>query len=147
MHSFLSVFHRSLSVALVAGMFVAPAAKAETGCASCGVSEASQALSQATGVMVNGSAEMLAASGALSVASIEASGESTVIVLNGASNAVVGAVKLSEKAAKEASLAVGKVVEVSAVSTGYLLIASGKVIAFIPNELGKALLHHSRVEE
>jgi hypothetical protein len=30
-------------------------------------------------------------------------------------------------------------------SAGHALVVSGKVIAFIPNELGKALLHHSQV--
>jgi hypothetical protein len=28
-----------------------------------------------------------------------------------------------------------------------MLVLSGKAIAFIPNEAGKALLHHSRVGE
>jgi len=37
------------------------------------------------------------------------------------------------------------VVEVVAMSAGQALVASGKVLAFIPNESGKALLHHSKV--
>ena len=36
-------------------------------------------------------------------------------------------------------------VSVVAVSTGHVLVASGKAIAFIPNELGKSLLYHSKV--
>ena len=43
------------------------------------------------------------------------------------------------------SLAAGAVVNVVALSTGHMLVMSGKAIAFIPNELGKALLHHSKV--
>jgi hypothetical protein len=34
---------------------------------------------------------------------------------------------------------------VTAISTGYVLVMSGKALAFIPNEVGQALLHHSRV--
>jgi hypothetical protein len=37
------------------------------------------------------------------------------------------------------------VVTVSVISAGVLLSAGGEVIAFIPNELGRALLHHERV--
>jgi hypothetical protein len=32
-------------------------------------------------------------------------------------------------------------------STGALLVAGGKVLAFIPNEIGKTLIHHARVAE
>jgi hypothetical protein len=53
--------------------------------------------------------------------------------------------RLTGQAARGASLVVGSAVEVVAVSTGSLLVASGKAIAFIPNEIGLALLHQSRV--
>ena len=39
---------------------------------------------------------------------------------------------------------VGTSVEVVTASTGHVLVLAGKAIAFIPNEVGKALLHHSR---
>ena len=42
------------------------------------------------------------------------------------------------------SLATGAVLEVVTASTGYVLVMSGKTIAFLPNEAGKALLHHAR---
>jgi hypothetical protein len=38
------------------------------------------------------------------------------------------------------------VLQATAVSTGHLLISAGKIIAFIPNELGKALIYHSKVQ-
>ena len=38
-----------------------------------------------------------------------------------------------------------RAVTVTAISTGYVLVMSGKAIAFIPNEVGQALIHHSRV--
>jgi hypothetical protein len=40
-----------------------------------------------------------------------------------------------------AGQSVGIVVEVA----GSALVASGKIIAFIPNEIGQSLIHHSRV--
>lgn len=41
-------------------------------------------------------------------------------------------------------LAVGQSVKAVAQSTGTVLMTSAQVLAFIPNELGKALLHHSQ---
>ena len=43
------------------------------------------------------------------------------------------------------SAGVGTVVMVSAIGTGVLLSAAGEVLAFIPNELGRALLHNERI--
>ena len=39
----------------------------------------------------------------------------------------------------------GTAVVVSAVATGWVLSAAGAAIAFIPNELGRALLYNERV--
>lgn len=76
---------------------------------------------------------------------VDVGGDSVEVMLN----AVKGAGKLSAKIAKSAlhtvGASVGATVEVSAVATGTLLVASGKVLAFIPNTVGEALLHHSRV--
>jgi hypothetical protein len=44
-----------------------------------------------------------------------------------------------------ASLLVGAAVTVTAVSAGWVLSTAGQVIAFVPNELGKALLHNERI--
>ena len=88
---------------------------------------------------------MLVASGQVVVASVETVGEGIVIVLKGASEAGGASVQMSTQAAKGLSLAAGTVVNVVALSTGHMLVLSGKAIAFIPNELGKALLHHSKV--
>jgi hypothetical protein len=55
-------------------------------------------------------------------------------------------IKASGKAVQGASVAVGTSVRVVAESTGYAVIASGKLLAFIPNAIGEALLHHSEVK-
>ena len=95
--------------------------------------------------MVDGSLSAVAASGTALVESVEAAGDASVVVLAGASDAAQATVRLSGRAARDASLVAGASVNVVATSTGCLLVAAGKVLAFIPNEIGKALLHHSRV--
>ncbi|MFM2085732.1 MAG: hypothetical protein RLZZ237_601 [Pseudomonadota bacterium] len=113
--------------------------------ASDNMSKGSQNLSQGSAVVVGGSLSMLVASGQVVIASVETVGEGIVIVLKGASAAGGASIQLSAQAARGLSLAAGTVVNVVALSTGHMLVMSGKAIAFIPNELGKALLHHSKV--
>ncbi|WP_300754547.1 hypothetical protein [Janthinobacterium sp.] len=113
--------------------------------ASESMSKGSQNLSQGSAVVVGGSLSMLVASGQVVIASVETVGEGIVIVLKGASDAGGASIQMSAQAAKGLSLAAGTVVNVVALSTGHMLVMSGKAIAFIPNELGKALLHHSQV--
>ena len=48
---------------------------------------------------------------------------------------------LSAQAAGGLSVAAGTVVLVTAMSAGWVLSAAGKAIAFIPNEIGKALVY------
>ena len=55
-------------------------------------------------------------------------------------------VKLSGKAVQGLAIAAGEVVEVTALSTGYTLYYSGKAIAFIPTEVGKALVEHAKAK-
>lgn len=129
-----------LSLALSAAM---------PGLACAGVSEnlsrASQNMSQGSALVVGGSLSMLVASGQVIVASVEAVGEGIIIVLKGASEAGSASIQLSAQAAQGLSLAAGTVVSIIALSTGHVLVLAGKALAFIPNELGKALLHHSEV--
>ncbi len=75
--------------------------------------------------------------------------ETPANVSNAASNAANAGSKVSVKMSKAASEAVGASVgtTVTAVSEtlGTALVVSGKVLAFIPNELGKALIYQARV--
>lgn len=80
----------------------------------------------------------------LTVKAVEASGEGAVIVLRGASNAVETSAKVSGEALQASGVVVGSSVRVVAESTGYALIASGRLLAFVPNEVGRALLHDAR---
>ena len=109
------------------------------------LSNASEALSAAAGIVVLGSMSAVAASGYVVIASVETVAEGVVVVLKGASTGVEASVQLSGTAAAGLSDAAGKAVTVTATSTGHMLVMSGRVLAFIPNETGKSLLHHSRV--
>ena len=95
-------------------------------------------------VVVGGTMSLLAGSGAAVVESVEKVGESTVVVIKGATDASRVTLKMSGKAVVGASMVAGTAVSVVAMASGYALVVAGAVIAFIPNEAGKALLHHSR---
>ena len=109
-----------------------------------GPSAPSQASVNLSGVVVFGSVLSVAAAGSLVVASVRTVGEGIEVVLESAVDASRTTVRLSGKALGGLSLATGTVLEVVTASTGYVLVMSGKTIAFLPNEAGKALLHHAR---
>lgn len=54
-------------------------------------------------------------------------------------------IKLSGKAVQELGLAIGSSVKTVSETTGYALIASGKLVAFIPNEIGASLISQSKI--
>lgn len=108
-------------------------------------STASQASANLSGVVVFGSVLSVAAAGSVVVASVQTVGEGLIIVIESLADGSRATLRLSGKAAGGLSIAAGAAVEVVAASTGHVLVMSGKAIAFIPNEAGKALLHHARV--
>lgn len=85
--------------------------------------------------------ESVAASGGrLVVTALEPVGDSVRITLKGTDQSVQASASASITVARDASVAVGTVVSATAHATGYALVAAGRIIAFIPNELGRALL-------
>lgn len=114
------------------------------GHAGTGQSELSNASANLSGVVVGGSILTLAATGSVVVASVRRVGDGIEVVLENLADASRATVRLSGRLAAGASLAAGTALEVVTASTGYVLVMAGKVIAFLPNEAGKALLHHSR---
>ena len=123
--------------------FAAACAQAGEQQGSTALSGASELAAEGSALLVYGSLSAVAASGTVVVDSVEVAGDASLVVLHGASDAGRAAVRLSGRAARGASLAVGTGIGVVAMSTGYLLVSAGTVICFVPNELGKALLHHS----
>ncbi|RYF67739.1 MAG: hypothetical protein EOO29_36380 [Comamonadaceae bacterium] len=81
----------------------------------------------------------------LTVVAVEASVDGTVYLLERASDGARASVKVSGRVADGASQAVGTTVLVSVIGTGVLLSAAGEVLAFLPNALGRALLHNERL--
>ena len=88
----------------------------------------------------------LTVSGAvLVVKAVEVSARGTVIVLERASDGARASVELSGRAASGVAASAGTAVAVSVIGAGVLLSAAGEVLCFIPNELGRALLHNERI--
>ncbi|MBT9463439.1 hypothetical protein [Hydrogenophaga sp.] len=76
---------------------------------------------------------------------VEVTASGTVYVLERVSDGARASVEVSGRAVSAVSMGVGTVVVVSVIGTGVLLSAAGEVLAFIPNELGRALLHNERI--
>lgn len=88
----------------------------------------------------------LAISGAVLVVKvIEVSARGTVYLLERASDGARVSVEVVGRAASTVALGVGAAVTVSVIGTGVLLSAAGEVLAFLPNALGRALLHNERL--
>jgi hypothetical protein len=81
----------------------------------------------------------------LMVRAVEVSAHSTVYILERASDGAQASVEVLHRAGHAASLAVGTAVTVSVIGAGVVLSAAGEAIAFIPNALGRALLHNERL--
>ncbi len=109
------------------------------------LSNASGVIAEGSAMVVGGSVMALVGSGTVVVRSIEAAGEGSRVVLLSAAEGAAASIELSGAVLQGASLAVGTSVAVVAISTGVVLVTAGKVIAFIPNEIGKSLMHHSVV--
>jgi hypothetical protein len=104
----------------------------------------SKAISEVTGSIVLGSIAVVGVTGSVVVDSVAAVGDGIEVVLEGAGQASRATVHLSGEAARGLSIGAGTVLQVVALSAGHALVLSGKVIAFIPNEIGQVLLHHAR---
>lgn len=111
-------------------------------------SEASVALSMLPTASVVGSAVValpvaLSVGGAtLGVVAIEASADGTVYVLERLSDGARVSLQVAGRAAGGVSVGVGTVIMVSAIGTGIILSTAGRVLAFLPNAMGHALLHN-----
>ena len=109
---------------------------------------ASDSASMASAIVLVGSMSVLAAAGEVVIDKVEDVADGSVLVLKsaarGASSTATASVKLSQKAMQGLPLAAGTVVKVVAVSTGHMLVLSGKAIAYVPNSAGNAILHHSK---
>lgn len=89
---------------------------------------------------------MLSTAGAvLIVKAVESTARGTVWLLERASDGATASIELTGKVAGGASMAIGTSVTASVIGSGVVLSALGEAIAFIPNAVGKSLLHNERI--
>lgn len=131
---------------LVIGLAVATTTAAPAWAHDADASAASSALSALpVAVSVVAPIGVISAGTTLVVASVEVTAIGTVWVLERASDGAKAVIKLSAEGARAASVGVGTAVTLTALSTGWVLLAGSEMLAFIPNELGKALLYNERI--
>ena len=102
-------------------------------------------LSVPVAISVTAPAALLASGATFTVVAIEALAEGTVWVLERASDGVRVSVRFGSEVAGASAVAVGMVIVTTTVAAGCVLSAAGEAIAFIPNELGRSLLHDERI--
>lgn len=108
-------------------------------------SEASALSALPVAVSVAAPAMVLSGGVMLTVVAVEASATGTVWVLERASDGTRAVVRFSGRVAEASVVGVGTAVVVTALSAGWVLSAAGQAIAFIPSEIGRALLHNERL--
>jgi len=131
----------SAAVVLSAAL-VLPAAHAR---AQSTISDASVLSALPIAVSVAAPVAVLSTGAALTVVSVEATSTGAVWVLERSADGTRASVRLVGRGLADASVAVGTVVVATALSTGWVLSAAGEAIAFIPNEIGRALLYNERI--
>jgi hypothetical protein len=80
----------------------------------------------------------------LVIKTVESTARGTVYILERASDGARVSVEITGKSLVGSAQIIGTSVVVTVVGAGVLLSAAGEVIAFLPNALGKALLHNER---
>lgn len=107
-------------------------------------SAASSALSsEGLGNIVYGSSQLLSAGSQLSVIAIKTVGEFTFITLKAVDQSATVTLRVASNVSGHVLRGIGQMVQVVTTGAGQLLISSGQVIAFLPNEMGKSLLYSS----
>jgi hypothetical protein len=88
---------------------------------------------------------LLSAGAAITVVAVEASAVGRALQHPDGAGGARASVRLSGRALEGASAALGTALTVTAISTGWVLSAAGTALAFVPNEIGAALLYNERV--
>lgn len=83
--------------------------------------------------------------GMLIVKTVESTVRGTSYVLERASDGARASIEIAGKGIAGISVGVGTAVVVSVVTSGVILSVASQAICFIPNELGRALMHNERV--
>ena len=142
---------RCFGIALLGGLpFITPATSALADGASASLNNASYASVLASASFVTDFSQALAPVGNFVVTSVQPVGETLFVVLHEVGTASGTGIEFSIKAVSTGAAAsayvVGRTIEVSATAAGTILSEAGKLIAFIPNEVGQRLSHRSSYE-
>ena len=132
---------RATTAAIAIAIACATPARAQ----SSTISEASALSTLPIAVSVAAPLAVLSAGAALTVVSVEATSTGAVWVLERAADGTRASVRLVGRGLAAASIAAGTVVVCTALSSGWVLSAAGEAIAFVPNEIGRALLYNERI--
>lgn len=119
----------------------APAARAQSSNELSEASMAPVALSIGLPLVVVGGAASLVVTG------VQASADGVVWVMENAADGSKASVRVSGEVVGGVLVAAGTVIQVTATGAGLLLSTAGKVVAFIPNEVGKAFLYNQKVSQ
>ncbi|MBB1603923.1 hypothetical protein [Variovorax sp. UMC13] len=106
---------------------------------------AASAAGGAVGASVALPAALSVGGSVLTVVAVEASVDGITYVLARASDGARASVRVAGRAVGGASMVVGTAVTVSVIASGVVLSAAGEVLAFVPNAIGRALLHNERL--
>lgn len=126
---------------LLSGLLALSIATAPVARAQGGASELSVLSALPVAVSVAVPAGLLVSGAVLTVVAVDAASGATVWVLERASDGARFSLRLSHAA----SVVVGGTLVVSAIAAGWVLSAAGEAVCFVPNELGRALLHDERI--
>ena len=97
--------------------------------------------------IIAGTSQFFKDAGRLSVTGVKTAGDVSVITFRGLANGAEASVQVSSKMIEGSAVGVGVVLQATVSATGTLLVSAGKALMFIPNEMGKSLLQHSRARD
>lgn len=101
--------------------------------------------SQGLSELVRGSGHLLMAGNQASIAAIETVGDVSFITLRAAGQSGTVTIRVARTVVGQALIGTGQLVQVVGIGSGTLLTSSGRLLAFLPNELGKSLVYSNRL--
>jgi len=105
---------------------------------------ASQASLAASGMLIDGSVGIIRAGALFAVVAVTPLANASVIVVRDVATGSEASIRIAGDVARTGSIAVGDTVSVVAQAIGASLIVGGKLVAFVPNEVGRALVYQAR---
>lgn len=101
--------------------------------------------SAVAGAVVVAPVALSTAGAVLTVKAVQVSARGTVYVLERISDGARVSIEVAGKAASAVPVVAATVVTVGIIGAGTILSVAGEVIAFVPNTVGKTLLHNEKV--